>query len=749
MGSPSKRIIMIRSLRIIVGLLPLITFNFVMSNQAEITKFHVNAKVQMRYAITNIETKVKNIHNETSNVHFNMYIPKEAFVSNFSMVIKDKTYVAKVDTKENALKIFENSTTTSGIVQSFNDPKFKDGKHVTFTAKLEPADKVTFHLRYEELLERSEKGQYNYELNLQPENQVIDDFQITIQINESLPLKDISVKRFQNQNEIKFQAQTMTQEVLTFDEKTAPHAATIEVIPSGDQNKGEDWKLVLNYDVKRPQGGNDIQIGAGKFVHYFAPDKLPTIAKHIVFVIDVSGSMSGSKMSQAKDAMTTILDKMSQKKLDNFNIIKFSSYVTGQYPTNGSYSILEFDGNVNLAYDFILDMDARGGTNINDALLEALEICENVKISEEIDSKTEQMIIFLSDGEASSGVTDSDQIKENVREANKDLQVPIYGLAFGAGADFDLIKDVSDETNGFAQRIYDSGNSFEQLEDFYNQIADPKLKNVNFEYMVNGEKLERQNLTSTNIKRIFGAHEYSIVGEFDTLQEINEVQIIMKAEDTTGNIEKMISLKPCPPDIALPAVENRVDQETIEIENRTSEYAVDFDLLETRRRCLPMPNLLPNQIPNSGWVYSPSEEFMSRLWAFKRINYLLKEDKTANNSNEAEAIKLALEYNFVTDVTSMVVEESDEYVKKGTLIPMPKPLNNFNLDHMSVQHRSMPGPSFPSSRRGRVGGGSRGRSASRSRYGSRSRNSGTTSSYIIGGSSSSSSSSSNSTSSYS
>ena len=116
-------------------------------------------------------------------------------------------------------------------------------------------------------------------------------------------------------------------------------------------------------------------------------------------------------------------------------------------------------------------MNAGGGTNINAALLEALEICKNVKISEEIDSKTEQMIIFLSDGEASSGVRDSDIIKEFIREANKDLQVPIYGLAFGSGADFDLIKDVSDETKGFAQRIYESGNSFEQLEDFYNQIS--------------------------------------------------------------------------------------------------------------------------------------------------------------------------------------------------------------------------------------------------------------------------------------
>ena len=100
-------------------------------SQAEITKFHVKAKVQMRYAITDVETKVRNNNNETSNVYFNMYIPKEAFVSNFSMEIKDKTYVAKVDTKENAMKIFENSTSTSGVVQSFNDPKFKDGKYVS------------------------------------------------------------------------------------------------------------------------------------------------------------------------------------------------------------------------------------------------------------------------------------------------------------------------------------------------------------------------------------------------------------------------------------------------------------------------------------------------------------------------------------------------------------------------------------------------------------------------------------------
>ena len=125
-----------RILKAVLWLLALLTFKTalalpVLNPKAEITKFHVNAKIQMRYAITNIETKVKNNHNEISDVHFSMYIPKEAFVANFSMVIKDKTYIAKVDTKENAKEIFESSTSNSGLVQSFNNAKFKNGKHVS------------------------------------------------------------------------------------------------------------------------------------------------------------------------------------------------------------------------------------------------------------------------------------------------------------------------------------------------------------------------------------------------------------------------------------------------------------------------------------------------------------------------------------------------------------------------------------------------------------------------------------------
>lgn len=70
-----------------------------------------------------------------------------------------------------------------------------------------------------------------------------------------------------------------------------------------------------NQILQRPKDGNDVQIGNGKFIHYYAPDKLPTMAKHVIFVIDKSGSMSGRKIGQTKDAMITIFNDMKEKNI--------------------------------------------------------------------------------------------------------------------------------------------------------------------------------------------------------------------------------------------------------------------------------------------------------------------------------------------------------------------------------------------------------------------------------------------------
>merc|ERR1712203_239309 len=130
-----------------------------------------------------------------------------------------------------------------------------------------------------------------------------------------------------DKDEAKFQAEDISKGNLIYDEKNTPNVAFIDMQPNDAKNNGKDWKFVVKYDVKRPEDGNDVQIGAGKFVHYFAPDSFSTLPKHVIFVIDISGSMGGRKLQQTKDAMTTMLDKMSEKNIDNFNIILFDGSI--------------------------------------------------------------------------------------------------------------------------------------------------------------------------------------------------------------------------------------------------------------------------------------------------------------------------------------------------------------------------------------------------------------------------------------
>merc|ERR1711988_2069078 len=310
----------------------------------------------------------------------------------------------------------------------------------------------------------------------------------------------------------------------------------------------------------------------------------------------------------------------------------------------------------------------------------------------EIDEKTQQMIVFLTDGQPSAGETFGPKIKENVKKANAETQIPIYGLALGDGADFDLIKDISDQSNGFAERIYESGNSFEQLEDFYNKISDPKLKDVSFEYIVNGKRIVPENLTTSTINQVFGSNEYSVAGSLPEDEEINEIEVILKGKDQVGYFSEIIHLRPCIlPIFPLPSPKPLSEQVVPRQPSSKPlpDQIVPFPILP--KRCFPI--IAPQPI----WEQSPTESFMERLWAYKLINFLSDDkkncsrgiDNTLNdtenvtetneekNECEDEAIRLALKYNFVTDLTSLVIEENDDYIKKGPVSIGKKPETSY------------------------------------------------------------------------
>ena len=205
---------------------------------------------------------------------------------------------------------------------------------------------------------------------------------------------------------------------------------------------------MIKYDVDRKDQDSEIQVHDGYFVHYFAPDHLQPLPMHAIFILDTSGSMSGEKMEQMKQAMVTILGDM--KENDYFNIITFSSEVL----VWNSAPFVCSEGNKNKAKAFIKTLSAGGGTNINDAVIKGIHLGENLKRREELPANLKSIVIFLTDGQPSSGETRQDSIKMNIKTANKAPDLPIYSLGYGHDLDFKLLKGISQESQAFATHFF-------------------------------------------------------------------------------------------------------------------------------------------------------------------------------------------------------------------------------------------------------------------------------------------------------
>jgi len=590
-----------------------------MNKVVSITKLHVQSSIQFRYARTVVESKMKNFGMLPGEAEFRAIIPDQAFISNFSMVLKGVEYVAEVKGKKEAAQIFEDSVAAgqgAGLVETDT----RDAKMVRIKANVEPAEKVVFRLTYDQLLERTE-GQYEQVINVNP-GQVVEDFKIRVDIDESLPLVSLQVPELRQTNEIDFkQSGNNTKAVITWPVDNDDKSAKVELTLSKEDQQelidnGDNGEFSVRYDVDRQNQTSELQVIDGYFVHYFVPDSLPVLSKHVIFVLDVSGSMDGTKMAQMKDAMFTVLDDMTEK--DHFDLITFSQGVQVWRGQQGSTTVRATKENKQAGIDFVLSLEAGGGTNINDAMVQATQHGRQVKQAESLERSMQTIILFLTDGQATEGETNNQAILSNVEEANKDSQYPIFSLAFGRDADFSLIRKISQSTGARAKQIYEGSDAALQLEGFFQEISSPLLTNLTLKYV--GDSVDQDSLTESRSKLIFKGSEYIVAGKLkeDTPAEALEIVALGRGFDGAFDENFVICL-------------------------RTRDEPV-YPVIEPLPQCIPTAPLPPR---------SNAQNFLKSLYAFLTIKQLIKDGK------KDKALEMSLANNFVTDLTSLVVTKPD------------------------------------------------------------------------------------------
>jgi uncharacterized protein YegL len=517
-------------------------------------------------------------------------------------------------------------------------------------------------------------------------DQVVDNFRVQVFINESLPVIQVHVPELKTDSNT-IDSPNKENKFVEVEKNVGDDPSKVKItfhpdieiqkqmLERQNDKDGIRGQFIVEYDVDRKNEGNDVQVLDGYFVHFFAPEFLGTLPKHVIFVLDISGSMYGEKLQQTKDAMVTILDDLTEK--DYFNILSFSDEVIHWVPDAEknleSPHSLTHKGTKELrdeALRYVLKLNTLGGTNIHDAMMEALKLVTDVKIAETaVPRNTNPIIVFLTDGEPTTGVTSGPEIERLIARANQKLEVPIYGLAFGKGADFTLVKSISSTSGAYARKIFEGSDAAIQLEDFYLELANPLLNNVKFEYV--GEPFKNGSITNTNFKTYFKGSEYVIAGQIsDDNLESEEIQLIVGGEGDEGTFEKKFNLcflRPLP----LP-----ID--------------VDADL-PNRPTCIFPPIISKPEPERTG-----AQNFIERLWAFltiknllddklsakeKRIEELTADDDNNSTSDEStddpkalpsrisdgsnkksraeQALALALKYNFVTKLTSLVVTRDE------------------------------------------------------------------------------------------
>ena len=108
------------------------------------------------------------------------------------------------------------------------------------------------------------------------------------------------------------------------------------------------------------------------------------LPREVVFVIDTSGSMSGSSIAQARDALELAIARLSEQ--DSFNVVEFNSYAKALYPDARPASAASREH----AILWVRKLQSQGGTEMALALNLALNGREN--------PGRVRQVIFLTDG---------------------------------------------------------------------------------------------------------------------------------------------------------------------------------------------------------------------------------------------------------------------------------------------------------------------------------------------------------------
>ena len=215
----------------------------------------------------------------------------------------------------------------------------------------------------------------------------------------------------------------------------------------------------------------------GFFLFIAEPDpqqNAETVQKRFTLIIDRSGSMTGSKITQAKGAATYIVNNLNEG--DKFNIIDYATEIYSFRTEHIDYNM----DNRDLALTYISQISAFGGTNISGAFEVAIPQFGTANDS------TANIILFFTDGQPTIGITLTETLISHIQTLINQVETRISLFNFGIGTSVDnqLLIQLASQNNGFADFLA-ADVLEEKISTFYDKIRNPVILDTKISFAPN------------------------------------------------------------------------------------------------------------------------------------------------------------------------------------------------------------------------------------------------------------------------
>lgn len=421
---------------------------------------NVRTRIDGRVAVVEVEEQFRNAGGGIAEGTYLYPMPGEAVFQNFSLWMGETEVRGEMMNAEQARGIYEE------IVRRLRDPALLTLEgHGLIRARvfpIQPGETRRVVLRYTQLLQRAGDAlRMRYAIGQRgalPGTGFLDrapntpadrfTFRVTVPNADSYgtpysPTHAITSRR------------TGDQLLITLDSAASGDVELFVPVRRG---------LVGTSLVAHAPGGED-----GYFMLLVSPaqeDDAPALARDLTFVVDVSGSMSGDKIEQAKAALRQALNTLGGQ--DRFRLIAFSNRVTNFRDGFAAAS----PENLEAARRFVDGLQADGGTNIAGALDAAL----SATVAEE----RLPLVLFLTDGIPSVGEQAPERIAQNAGARIGRSRI----FTFGVGHDVNtyLLDRLAQEGRGTAEYVAPEANVEAAVGTLLNKIRHPALANLRIEH---------------------------------------------------------------------------------------------------------------------------------------------------------------------------------------------------------------------------------------------------------------------------